>query len=76
MLREARGMSIEDLGHVSGVHWSMVGYVERGQRNPSLYVLLRLAAGLDVEVSELVANLPAPPPPTRRRRSRATDTSD
>lgn len=69
-------MSIEDLGHASDVHWSMVGYTERGQRNPSLYILLRIAAGLDVDVAELVTELPPPPPPTRRKRPRTTDTSD
>lgn len=74
--RECLDMTIEDLGHASGVHWSMVGYIERGQRNPSLYVLLRLAAGLEVDLSELVTELPPPPPPTRRKRRRGAETAD
>lgn len=31
-LREACGVTIEDLGHASDVYWSMVGYMERAHR--------------------------------------------
>lgn len=63
-------MSQEDLGHASGVHWSMCGLIERGQRAAGLHVLLRIAAGLDIDLGELVAHLPAAPPPTTRKRRR------
>ena len=32
----------------------MVGYVERGLRNPSLEVALRMAAALDVNLGDLI----------------------
>lgn len=66
--REELGLSLEELGGAAGVHWSMCGLIERGQRNASLHVLLRLAAGLGTDLAELVKSLPPPPPPNRRKR--------
>ncbi len=69
------GISQENLDARTGVHWSYLGQVERGQRNPSLRNLLRIAAGLELDPGELVRGLPAPPqeendgePPARRPR--------
>ena len=58
--RRALGLSQETLAHQSGLHWTFVGQVERGQRNISLHNLLKLAAGLDMNAGELVCGL-APP---------------
>lgn len=58
--RKALGISQETLADRSGVHWTFVGQVERGQRNISLHNLLKLAAGLDLNAGELVRGL-APP---------------
>lgn len=60
--RNALGISQEALADRSGTHWTFVGQVERGQRNVSLHNLLKLAAGLEVDVGELVGALPAPDP--------------
>ena len=46
----------------TGVHWSYLGQVERGLRNPSLRNVLRIAEGLEIDPAELVRGLPAPPP--------------
>lgn len=46
----------------------MCGLIERGQRAASLHVLLRLAAGLEMDLGELVAHLPPAPPPVKRKR--------
>jgi transcriptional regulator with XRE-family HTH domain len=54
-------ISQENLDARSGVHWSYLGQVERGLRNPSLRNLLRIAEGLELDPGELVAGLPAPP---------------
>lgn len=53
-LREAQGLSQERLAERSGLHWSFIGRVERGQRNPNLRNVFRLAHGLSVEPSELL----------------------
>lgn len=55
--RNALGVSQEGLADRSGVHWTFVGQVERGQRNLSLQNLLKLAAGLEVDPGELVQGL-------------------
>lgn len=74
--REQLGMSLEDLGIASQVHWSMVGLLERGQRNASLHILLRIAAGLETDLAQLVESLPPPPPPTRRKRPSRTQPNE
>jgi transcriptional regulator with XRE-family HTH domain len=55
--RNALGISQEGLADRSGVHWTFVGQVERGERNLSLQNLLKLAAGLGVDPGELVQGL-------------------
>jgi transcriptional regulator with XRE-family HTH domain len=52
--REDQGLSQEALAERSGVHWTFLGQVERGQRNLSLHNLLKRAAGLSVDPAELV----------------------
>lgn len=56
-LRTARGMSQEDLGEASGLHRTYIGHLERGEVNPSLLNILKVAAALDVDASELVVGL-------------------
>jgi transcriptional regulator with XRE-family HTH domain len=58
--RQALGLSQEALGDVSGLHWTFVGQVERGQRNISLHNLLRLAQALEVDPGDLVRGLVPP----------------
>jgi transcriptional regulator with XRE-family HTH domain len=53
-LRAARGMSQEDLAFVTGMHRTYVGGVERGERNPSLVALARVASALGVRTWELL----------------------
>ncbi len=53
-LRQQRGMTQQALGEVSDVGYKYLGAVERGhQQNPTLDVISRIAAGLEVEVYEL-----------------------
>jgi transcriptional regulator with XRE-family HTH domain len=53
-LRASRGMSQEELAFVTGMHRSYVGGVERGERNPSLIALSRVASALGVRTWELL----------------------
>lgn len=58
--REEQGLSQEALADRSGVHWTFIGQLERGQRNVSLHNLLKVAAGLGVDPGELVTGLKPP----------------
>jgi transcriptional regulator with XRE-family HTH domain len=53
--RVARGLSQEELGYDSGLHRTYIGGIERGERNPSLTNILRIAEALGVPPSELLA---------------------
>ncbi|WP_370946981.1 helix-turn-helix domain-containing protein [Amycolatopsis sp. cg5] len=55
------GISQERLALRIGLHWTFIGQVERGKRNPSTLNLLKLAHGLEMDAGELVAGLPVPP---------------
>jgi transcriptional regulator with XRE-family HTH domain len=45
----------EALATLAEMHWTYVGGIERGERNPSWDNIVKLAAALDVRVSELAA---------------------
>ena len=53
-VREAEGISQEALAANAGLHRTYVGLIERGERNVTLRTIERLAAALDVEMSELM----------------------
>jgi transcriptional regulator with XRE-family HTH domain len=65
-------LSQEKLAERAGTHRTYVGGIERGERNFSFEKLLRLAAALDVDASELLRRYEAQrrPGPTRPRRAR------
>ena len=52
VLREERGLSRKELADKVGVNFQTIGYLERGEYNPSLDLALDLCAvfGLPVEV--------------------------
>ena len=58
--RSANGISQEELAARSGMHRTYVGGVERGERNLSYANLLKLAAALGMELSELQRRAEAP----------------
>ena len=52
-IRKGNGWSQEELGHRSGLHTSYIGQVERGERNPSLDSLHKIAAAFQLSLCEL-----------------------
>jgi DNA-binding XRE family transcriptional regulator len=43
MLRAERGISRRQLSEALGVHYQTIGYLERGEYSPSLYLALKIA---------------------------------
>jgi transcriptional regulator with XRE-family HTH domain len=52
-LRKERGLSQEGLGHAAGIHPTWISHLESGRNNPAWGSVRRIAAALDVTVSEL-----------------------
>jgi transcriptional regulator with XRE-family HTH domain len=53
-LREAMGLSLRDLADRSGVSAPMLSQVERGETSPTLAIAARIAAGLELTLSQLL----------------------
>ena len=54
-LRNARGLSQEELAQRSGLHPTYISGIERGLRNPTWRSLGRICEALEVRMSELAA---------------------
>ena len=57
-LRHDRVLPVEQVAENAGLHPNYLSSVERGERNVSLYNIWRIAAGLGLSSTELVAGLP------------------
>ena len=57
-LRIAKGLSRQQLADAVGVHYQTVGYLERGEYNPSLSLALKIAEELETSVSEIFSLTP------------------
>jgi transcriptional regulator with XRE-family HTH domain len=53
-LRDAMGLSLRDLSERSGVSAPMLSQVERGETSPTLAVAAKIAAGLELTLSQLL----------------------
>src|SRR3979409_850122 len=53
-LREAMDLSLRDLAERSGVSAPMLSQVERGDTSPTLQIATRIAAGLELRLSQLL----------------------
>jgi putative transcriptional regulator len=60
MLRAERGISRRQLAEGLGVHYQTVGYLERGEFSPSLFLALRIAAYFEVPVEVIFSTEPFP----------------
>jgi len=60
-LRDAQGLSLDELAKRSGVSRSNISLIERGESSPTAVVLDKLAAGLQVTLASLFEDRRAPP---------------
>lgn len=70
-LRMARGWTLEQTGQASGLARSTLSKIENGQMSPTYDALIKLAGGLQIDLSELFA--PSPKPMGAGRRSICRD---
>lgn len=56
-LRKKRGYSQEEFAAHVGMHRTYLGGLERGERNPTLTIIARIAIGLGISISELTSGI-------------------
>lgn len=56
-LRLDRDWSQEDLADETGLHTNHIGFVERGEKMPTVGALRRIAQALGMKASEFLANI-------------------
>jgi transcriptional regulator with XRE-family HTH domain len=49
-----KGISQEKLAELAGLHRTYLGGVERGERNPTLLTVAKIARGLNVPMTQLL----------------------
>jgi transcriptional regulator with XRE-family HTH domain len=52
-IRSNKKITQENLSFEIGVDRTYISYIERGERNPSLYILWKISQALKVDLSEL-----------------------
>jgi DNA-binding XRE family transcriptional regulator len=60
MLRAERGISRRQLADALKVHYQTIGYLERGEYSPSLYLALKIAEYFGVPVEVVFSTKPFP----------------
>ncbi len=60
VLRVERAITRRQLADALGVHYQTVGYLERGEYSPSLYLALRIAEYFEVPVEVVFSTTPFP----------------
>lgn len=60
LLRAEQQVTRRELADALGVHYQTVGYLERGEYNPSLHLALRIAEFFGVPVEAVFSTRPFP----------------
>lgn len=60
MLRAERKVTRRQLADALGVHYQTIGYLERGEFSPSLYLALRIAEYFELPVEAIFSIKPFP----------------
>ncbi|MFI8684953.1 helix-turn-helix domain-containing protein [Rossellomorea sp. NPDC077527] len=53
-IRKDRGLHLQDLAEITGVSTLTLGKIERGEANPSLTIIWKIANGLSIPISALL----------------------
>lgn len=71
--RQQLGLSQEDIADLAEMHVTNLGKIERGQSNPSLTTIIRVAGVLNVDPGDLVRGLELTQLPARSHRLTAAE---
>lgn len=71
--RQGLALSQEDIADLAEMHVTNLGKIERGQANPSLTTIVRIAGVLSIDPAELVTGLAPKDLPARRHRLTAAE---
>ena len=55
-IREKNKLSLENLSELTGVSKSMLGQIERGESNPTLQTIWKIATGLKISLTSLIVS--------------------
>ncbi|MBS4188802.1 helix-turn-helix transcriptional regulator [Bacillus sp. FJAT-49705] len=58
-IRKTRGYSLDAASEITGVSKAMLGQIERGESNPTVTTLWKIASGLQVSFSSLIKEEPS-----------------
>jgi DNA-binding XRE family transcriptional regulator len=70
VLRAERGLSRQALAAALGINYQTVGYLERGEYNPSLELAFRIAEYVGLPIDAVFSRKPFPPMSTELYASR------
>ena len=73
VLRAERGLSRQDLADAVDVNYQTIGYLERGEYNPSLELAFRIAEQFGVPIEAVFSREPLAPMSERLYRRQETD---
>ncbi|MCS5734172.1 helix-turn-helix domain-containing protein [Herbiconiux daphne] len=71
--RQRLALNQMDLAELADLHFTNLGKIERGQANPTLHTIVRIAAALNLNPAELVDGLSADQLPQRSHGVTAAD---
>ena len=75
-LRRKKNLSQEELAAKANLHYTYIGAVERGEKNPSLQSIEKIAKGLDVPLPDLFSFLEKSSPNDKLRQEIITFIDD
>jgi putative transcriptional regulator len=61
VLRAERGLSRQDLANALGINYQTVGYLERGEYNPSLELAFRISEFFNLPIEAIFSRQPFKP---------------
>jgi DNA-binding XRE family transcriptional regulator len=65
VLRAERGLTRQELADAVNINYQTIGYLERGEYNPSLELAFRIAELFGVPIEAVFSREPLPPMSTR-----------